>query len=162
MSHERESPIHLQDEGRLQRDLLLKQLKSPPPERVSEAEQLTAVIAERIAEVLPQQEFRLKLAHPIISVDGISDRHGNGYSTAPAVLWYLPLTASRRLELIFEIQTRDLQRFLSSVRDAPWPSREAQPHVCVTPSMIHAWWGGPTEADAIVCLRPVSRDELDI
>jgi hypothetical protein len=137
-------------------------MKSPPPERVSEAEQLTAVIADRIAEVLPEREFRLKLAHPIISIDGIGSRYGNGYSTAPAVLWYLPLPASRRLKMIFEAQTRDLQRFLSNVRGEPWPRRGAQPHVDVTSSAIHAWWGGAAEADAVVQLRPVSREELGI
>lgn len=142
MSREQNDPIDLQDGERLQRDFLLWQLKSPPPERVSEAEQLTAVIADRLADVLPEQEFQLKLAHPIIRVDGIGTRYGNGYSTAPALLWYLPLPASRRLELIFERQTGDLQRFLSNVRGTPWPSRGAQPHVDVTPSVIYAWWGG--------------------
>ncbi len=162
MSREHNDPIDLQDEGRLQRDLLLRQLKSAPPERVNEAKQLTAVIAERLAEVLPQQEFRLKLAYPIISIDGIGSRYGNGYSTVPALLWYLPLPASRRLELIFERQAGDLQRFLSNVRGAPWPRRGAQPHVDVTSSAIHAWWGGSTEADAVIHLRPVSRDELGV
>lgn len=141
---------------------MLRQVKSPPPGRISEAEQLTAVIADRIAEVLPEQEFCLKLAHPIISVNGIGSRYGNGYSTAPAMLWYLPLPAAHRLKMIFETQTRDLQRFLSNVRREPWPARGAQPHVEVTLSAIHAWWGGAAEADAVLRLRPVSREELGI
>jgi hypothetical protein len=141
---------------------LSRQLQSPSPVRVEEGERLTAMIAERIIEVLPPQEFRLRLAHPIISIDGIGALRGNGYSTAPAVLWYLPLSASRRLKLIFESQTRDLQRFLSNVRGAPWPGQGALPHVDVTSRAIHAWWGGSTEADAVISLRTISRDELGI
>jgi hypothetical protein len=151
-----------QDTGQLQRASLLRTLKSPPAERVSEAERLTAVIADRLAEVLPQQEFRLKLALPIISIDGIGSQYGNGYSTAPAMLWYLPLPASQRLKLIFERQTGDLQRFLSSVRGSPWPTRGARPHVEITSDTIHAWWGGSTEADAVVRLRPIARDDLGV
>lgn len=162
MSREQNDPIDLQDGERLQRDFLSRQLKSPSPERVSEAERLTAVIADRLADVLPEQEFRLKLAHPIIRVDGIGNRYGNGYSTAPALLWYLPFSASRRLELIFERQTGDLQRFLSNVRGRPWPRHGARSHVDVTSSEIRAWWGGAIEAEAIVRLRPVSRDELGV
>jgi hypothetical protein len=148
--------------GRVKRDFLLQQLKSPPPERVSEAERLTALIAERIAEVLPPQEFRLKLAQPIISIDGVGDRYGNGYSTAPAVCWYLPLPVSQRLKMIFESQTRDLQRFLSNVSGTPWPKQGARSHVAITPDTICAWWGGPTEADAVVRLRPITRNELGV
>jgi hypothetical protein len=159
---EQQGAINRQDTGGLQRDVLLQQLKSPPAERVREAQQLTAVIADRLAEVLPQQEFRLKLVPPIISVDGIGSRYGNGYSTAAALLWYLPLPASRRLKLIFERQTGDLQRFLTNVRGAPWPARGARPHVQITSDTIRAWWGGSTEADAVVRLRPISRDELGV
>jgi hypothetical protein len=145
-----------------QRDLLLRQLKSPSTARVSEAERLTALLAERLAEVLPPREFRLKLTQPIISIDGIGKRYGNGYSTAPAVCWYLPLPVSRRLRMIFESQTRDIQRFLSNVSGAQWPTPGAKPHVDVTPTTICAWWGGPTEADAVVRLRPIARDELGV
>jgi hypothetical protein len=151
-----------QDAERLQRPSLLRALKSPPAERVSEAERLTAVIADRLAEVLPEQEFRLKLALPVISIDGIGSQHGNGYSTAPAILWYLPLPALRRLELIFERQAGDLQRFLSSVHGSPWPTRGARPHVEITSDIIRAWWGGTTEADAVVRMRPIARDELGL
>lgn len=160
MSGGQNDPNDREDGGRLQQDLLLRKLKSPSPERVSEAKRLTELIAERIGEVLPPEEFRLKLSQPIVSIDGIGDRYGSGYSTAPALFWYLPLSATRRLKMIFESQTRDLQRFLSNVRGVPWPERGARPHVEITPDSICAWWGGPTEADAVVRLRPIFRGEL--
>jgi hypothetical protein len=147
---------------RLLDDPRARALKSPPPERVPEAERLTAAIAERIAEVLPPAEFRLKLEHPIISIDAIGLRCGNGYSTAPALFWYLPLPALQRLEQMFESQMMSLERFLSNVCGCPWPRPGALPHVEVTAHAVHAWWGGPREVEAVVRLRPVSRDELGV
>jgi hypothetical protein len=162
MSRGKDSHINRQDRDRLRRDIELRQVKSPSAERISEAEKLTAVIAERIAEVLPGHGFQLKLVHPIISVNGVGEMYGNGYSTAPAIIWYLQLPASQRLQMIFENQARELQRFLSNVRGEPWPGQRSQPHVHVTASMIHAWWGGSAEADAVVRLRPISRAEVGV
>jgi len=147
---------------RLQDDPLWRHLRSPSRRRVREAERLTSAIGERLAEVLPDGEFRLNIDHTLISIDGLGARCGSGYSATPALFWYLPLTASRRLEVMFQSQTRELQRFLSTVRGAPWPGPGACPQVHVTSDEIRAWWGGASEADAIVRLRPIVRSELGL
>lgn len=144
------------------RKVLLGRIWSPSPRRVAEGARLTAVIAGRIAAVLPPGEFELKVTDTLISIDGVGSRQGNGYSTAPALMWYLPFPASHRLKLIFEAQARDLQRFLSQVRRSPWPSEGARQHVDVTPRAIHVWWGGSCEADAVTSMRVILREELGL
>jgi hypothetical protein len=149
--------------GRLRDHPLVKYVTAPqPPERVREAERLTAAFAERIAEVLPPGEFELKVTGFAISVIGIGVWYGNSYGFALHLTWYLPHPASRRLEMVFEGQMDGLQEFLSNMRRAPWPSKGALPHVRVIPSTVYAWWGGPTCADAVVSLRPLDRAELGV
>jgi hypothetical protein len=118
------------------------------------------VIAERLVDILPRQEFVIRVEFPVISIDSIGVHEGSGFSTAPAVFWYLPLPVSRRLELIFDSQAKGLQRFLSARSGKRWPTPDAEPHVSIGPSVIDVWWGGSSETDAAIRLRPIKRDEL--
>jgi hypothetical protein len=141
---------------------LLRKVLSPASDEADRGRALTYAIADRIQEVLIPSEFNLKTDGKIISVKGVGSRRGYSYSTAPSLLWNLPYPRSRRLELIFDIQSRELQRFLTAARHTPWPARDAMPHIKITSDAVHVWWGGFTEADALVRLRPIYIDELEV
>lgn len=130
--------------------------------RMAEAERLTGVLAERIREVLQEDEFEVEVKGRIISITGVGARGGNTFGLMPALIWQLPLSATRRLRMIFEGVARNLQHFLTCAYNRPWPAVTAEPHVSVGDDAILVWWGGASETDAVARLRPIPRVEIGV
>ena len=80
----------------------------------------------------------------------------------PMVLLAQQGDLAETLKTIFISEGETVQEFLTDVLGEPWPARGAKPHVCVTQDTVQLWWGGPTEDEAVVKLRPVSRKELGL
>ncbi|HLH15488.1 MAG TPA: hypothetical protein VKV16_11905, partial [Solirubrobacteraceae bacterium] len=89
-------------------------------------------------------------------------RCGNGYSTAPWLLWSLPDEPARRLELLLQTIGRELQRFLANAQQSPWPAPGADAHVAVTDTTASLWWGGHDQQLAAIALRPIDRAALGL
>src|SRR5580704_3529004 len=123
--------------------------------RDDEASRLAVAISERLREVVPSAEFDVRIEGRTVGVVGVGKWRGNTWRTRPVAIWLLPLSATRRLRMIFESQGKELQEFLSRVRGQPWPSVDAESHVLVTDQAIHIWWGGADESDAVVRSQPI-------
>lgn len=129
---------------------------------VETGRRLVYMFAERVREILPTSEFQVKTNGRTIKVTGVGGNRGNMYSTAPILLWLLPRSTRRRLELIAETQGRALQRFLSNRQNQVWPAPGADLHVQVDAEFVKVWWGGTDEDSAVTHLRPLSLMELGI
>lgn len=123
---------------------------------------LTHAIAERLREILPEDEFNLESDDRVIHITGIGPCRGNSYNTMPWLLWNLPGPPLARLERIFETYSRDVQRFLTKSRKRPWPVEGAEPHIDICLETVDVWWGGSNKAEAAVRLRQFNRKELGI
>jgi len=123
---------------------------------------LTDSLAERIREILPAGEFEVEARSGIVNIHGIGRYRGCSSASMPLVLLELPGDVTEKLISIFMGEGEVVQEFLTDVRGEPWPTLGAEPHVCVTYDTVQLWWGGPTEGEAVVKLRPISRKELGL
>ncbi len=126
------------------------------------ADALTNSLAERIREILPPGEFDVKACSGIVNIQGVGQYRGSSSASMPMVLLAQPGDLAETLKEIFISEGETVQDFLTAVRGESWPARGAKPYVCVTQDTIQLWWGGPTEDEAVVKLRPVSRKELGL
>lgn len=122
---------------------MLRSVTSPLPEQAKIAEALTHVMAERVQEILPSDEFDLKTDGNTIRIAGVGLCRGNSYNTMPRLLMSLPGTDSERLERILQIYSREIQEFVTKARRKPWPEEGSKPHVRVTLEAVDVWWGNP-------------------
>jgi hypothetical protein len=135
---------------------------SPSNHDVEIGYKLTSMLAERIRELLPADDFSVMSTGLTIKVVGRGKCHGFTYSTAPSVVWYLPQSVDRRLERVCDVQARDLQRFVSNAKGEEWPAAGATPHVRVNGDSVKVWWGGDSESSAPAKLGQIDRRELGV
>lgn len=135
---------------------------SPSNHDVEIGDKLTSMLAERIRELLPADDFSVTSTGLTIKVVGQGKCVGFTYSTAPSIVWHLPSTVDGRLERVCNVQARDLQRFISNVKGKEWPAAGAMPHVHVDSENVKVWCGGESEDSVPAKLRPINRIELGI
>jgi hypothetical protein len=80
----------------------------------------------------------------------------------PVFAWRTSLSVEERLEMILDGYSKNLQKLLSRAGEPQWPAADATPHVEITDEKVMIWWGGPTVTDAVVRLRPITREELGV
>ncbi len=78
------------------------------------------------------------------------------------LLLAMPGEITEKLEMIFMREGEDVQELLTDVDGRPWPAPDAKPHVLVTQDAVQLWWGGPTEDEALVKLRPILRKDIGL
>jgi hypothetical protein len=120
---------------------------------------LIEAMAERVGEIVGNDDS-VKTNGKLIHLTGRNRLRGNSITFAPhMVLRALP--GDEGLEAAFKALAKDLQGFLTSCGER-WPCAGAEPHVGVTDETVDVWWGGQTEADASVRMRPLVRRELGV
>lgn len=128
-----------------------------------EVARLVAALCERIVEVLPVGAFDVEIEHRYaIRLRGKGPRQGDTLWLSPLHIWHSECSADVRMRLFLEQAGLRLQSFLSSGRNGPWPTASAKPWVSIGEDRIAMWWGGPTETDVGVALRPIERQEIGV
>ena len=123
---------------------------------------LVAALCERLAEILPADEFEVTVEHgTAVRVLGRGARRGNSLWLTPIAIWRSQLPVEQRLQVFFEAASRRVQKFVSGPRRR-WPTMTARPGVSIEEDRILVWWGGPSEADAVVAVRPIARKEIGV
>lgn len=117
-------------------------------------------MSERIAEVVDPAECEVTTNGTTITFSGVNRRRGDTMVLMPFFILRADLPADQRLTMAFESLAKSAQRFLTPCGGPAWPRLDIQPHVAVSTDTINVWWGGPSEADAAVRLRPLDRSEL--
>jgi hypothetical protein len=120
---------------------------------------LIQAMAERVGEVV-DGDGTVKTDGKLIHITGRNRLYGNSTTFAPHML-LRALPDDEGLVVAFEKLAETLQRFLGPCAKGR-SSSNGLPHVVVTDETIRVWWGGATEADALVRLRPFSRRELGV
>lgn len=118
-------------------------------------------LIERTSVILPKH-FELSSDGKQITIRSVGYYRRRMIVFTPAFIWRTLLDVNKRLQMVFEGYSRSLQTFISSVHGERWPTKDAKPHVVVTNELITIWWGGATEAEASVKLRPILRKELGL
>ena len=126
---------------------------------------VTEAVAERYREILPA-EFTVETNGPFLTWRA----SGSGASSMFFGNWMLHvpwLSKTARLERFAQMAFGKLPREVASVMNRNpslvWPARGTTCHVRVTDSEVHIWFGmTDQEADAVLKVRPISREELGI
>lgn len=123
---------------------------------------LVAALCERLAEVLPRDQFEVTVEHRhAVRIRGVGSRIGDTQWLSPMPLWRSRSPVEHRLQLFLDAWSRGVQKFVSR-RDRPWPTMTAKPKVSIGEDRILVWWGGASEMDADVALRPIPRREIEV
>lgn len=121
---------------------------------------LMAALCDRLAEVLPQKQFEVTVEHRYaLRIRGVGSRLGDTVWLSPIALWRSSAPADRRLQLFLEAVSRRVQKFVGRP-NRPWPTGTANPKVSIDEDSILVWWGGVSEDEAVVALRPIPRQEI--
>jgi hypothetical protein len=124
-------------------------------------ERLVDALCERLAEVLPRKQFEVTVEHGhAVRIRGLGERNGDTVWLTPVAVWRSRLPVEERLRIFLEAASQRVQKFVSR-RNSPWPTLTAKPRVSIGEDRILVWWGGASEADAVVALRPISRREIE-
>jgi hypothetical protein len=127
-----------------------------------QVERLVAALCERLAEVLPRGKFDVTVEHRhAVRILGIGSRHGDTVVLSPMPLWRSQSPVEHRLQLFLDAASRQVQKFVSG-RHRRWPTVTAKPKVSIEDDRILVWWGGESEDDAAVSLRPILRNEIGV
>lgn len=119
---------------------------------------IAAALGTRLREILPEADgWTVDVEGPVLTV-----RSGRGSSSTgmPGLTLMKPGSAESKLQHVFETEAEALTDWVAYAQQGNPPHSGFDPHVSVTTDAVHVWWGGPTEADAAVRLRPIPRSEL--
>lgn len=125
-------------------------------------QQLIEAMSERIAEVVDPAECEVTTDGKTIKLVGINRLRGNMTSVMPFFILRAPLPVDQRLKMALEALATSTQKFLTSCGGPAWPGPGSEPHVTVSSETVNVWWGGSSEDDATVRLRPLDRSELGV
>lgn len=131
---------------------------SPPIPGTTE---LIGLLAQRAADVAPDSVEVVAEEAGITIVGGGS----SGYRRETILLGLAMRTAlgpHESLELAIKMFSAGLQNALTDAVGEPWPTSAAPSHFCITTDRIAVWWGGSSEDEAVVRLRPIVRHELPV
>lgn len=116
-----------------------------------EAIALTSALAVRLREVLPSPEYEISIKGLAVS---IHRRECPGSAMGiPAAMLAAPGNRDEKLQLALEMIAEMAKHYV-----AP----EVTSRVQVTSDILAVWWGGTTEKDAVVRLRPILRKEIGL
>jgi hypothetical protein len=132
---------------------------------MAELQALHIALGDRLREILPPGEFEVLADAQTVTVRYVGNaRHrGSALSLNSGVMLQLPLPAELRVRTYFENQADSVQEFVSRLVGRDWPAVGSKPHVKVTQSEVHVWYGGgDDESSASLGWRPFSRAEIGL
>jgi hypothetical protein len=139
-----------------------KSSRARPAADEEQVERLVVALCERLAEVLPRDKFEVVVEHRhAIRIRGIGLRSGDTHWLSPLFLWRSESPVEYRLQLFLEPASRGVQEFVSR-RYRPWPTTTAKSKISIGEENILIWWGGESNSDAVVALRPIVRSEIGL
>jgi hypothetical protein len=121
---------------------------------------VAAALGVRLQEIFPRDDgWIVDVQGPVLTVRSAR----GGSSTGMPGMSLLPRgSADARLKRTFEAEAEALSNWVAVAHRNKAPGASFDPHVRVTSETVHVWWGGPTERDASVKLRPIPRAELGL
>lgn len=148
--------------AKLSAKLLRYAISRQQSENTKGGERLINTYGKRVAEILCQENLEVNSKKGTLGIVGIGDLAGNAVWMTLVPTWYLPLSRSRRIQLVLKGHSVELQRFLTRVRGDPWPSVNAKCHVNVTREKIDVWWVNDHKTNTEVRLRPIVRKDVGV
>jgi hypothetical protein len=126
-------------------------------------------LADRLAEVLPADEYTVSVNGPVLDVKGA---RGNSSAGVPGMLLLERGTPEEKLTRTYASWAESLRGMIAGAhRQSPaatamhrarFPAAFFDPHVLVTDETIGVWWGGADPEEALVRLRPIPRSEIGL
>lgn len=130
--------------------------------RAPVADSITALLGERVAEVVPSESFDVRIQKKVIGLYGKGACAGNSLTLATAATWLMPLPTRRRLRLIFYGYPATVQEFISKAQGVPWPASGAVVKMDLTDDAVCVWWASGVDASVVLRMRPISRADLGV
>lgn len=110
--------------------------------------------------MLADEEFEVRTKGTAVSLFGVGGLRGQSFGVAFGPIWLSRISREEKLEAVFDMTSKGLQKFLTKALRRPWPSKYAEPHVQITGDSVHMWWGGDDEATAALSMRPILCEEI--
>ncbi len=124
---------------------------------------LVDALIERIGEIAPPNFEATTVADGyLLTISGLGPRAGASSLSWPGLFLCLPSPPSMRLKVLFENVASGVQEFFEEATGQPWPAVGASPHVRVTDTEVHVWYGDSDENAAVVRFRSFDRTELGL
>ena len=124
---------------------------------------LVGALVERIGEIAPPDfEVTTVADGRLLVIRGLGPRAGSSSTSWPGMFLRMPLPASLRLRILFENVASGVQEFFAEATGQSWPAAGASPHVRVTDTDVHVWYGDSDENTAVVRLKSFDRAELGL
>jgi hypothetical protein len=117
---------------------------------------------QRVAEIVPDNEFEVTLQGNALRIRGTGVRTGTQRVSVADPILNLPLPASQRLRLFFSDECHGLERFITDARGEPWPGHGADLHVRVDSKSVRIWWGSDDEMHAVLRVKPLTRQKMTV
>lgn len=124
-------------------------------------DELVDALATRAREVVPLSVC-VRVDHGTIIIDHEYMGMRRAFCIMVGVAIQKGLDTEQALLLAAQVFGRGLQDAMSKVTGEPWPAPKAHPGYRVDNRVIAIWWGGKTEAEAVMRLRPISRTEIHL
>ena len=119
------------------------------------------ILEERTRSILPKN-FQVQRSEASLRISGIDASFGRSVVWTPTFVLRSQLPVEERLNILFQSYAERVQQFMTSAQESPWPARGACGHAEVGELAVSVWWGGPSEAEALIRLEPIARGELGI
>jgi hypothetical protein len=115
-----------------------------------QAEALTRVLAERLSEILPVDEYKIDVEGFTLKVQRTSAYRG-GLTCTPAVGLIESGSDEAKLRQACELAAEALRDYVAA---------GGEPHVSVTADTVMIWWDTASEPEKQVRLSPIGRCEI--
>lgn len=119
------------------------------------------ILEERTRSILPRN-FQVQRSEVSLRIFGVDASSGRSCVWTPTFVLRSKLPVEERLNIVFQSYAECVQRFMTNAQQSPWSARDACGHAEVGEVTISVWWGGPSEAEALMRLEPIARGELGI
>jgi hypothetical protein len=115
-----------------------------------QAEALTRVLADRVSQLLPKDEYSVDVSGLALSVQRTS-AYGGGMTCSPAVGLVAPGSDEAKVRRACQLAAEALRDYVAA---------GGEPHVSVTEDTVMIWWDAADESEETVRLAPIGRAEI--
>ena len=115
-----------------------------------QSEALTRVLADRLSEILPEDEYKVDVEGFALKVQRTS-AYGGGMTCTPAIGLIAPGSDEAKLQRACELAAEALRDYAAA---------GGKPHVAITADTIMIWWETASGREKDVRLAPIKRAEI--
>jgi hypothetical protein len=119
------------------------------------------ILEERTRSILPKN-FQVQRSEASLRISGVDASFGRSVVWSPTFVLRSKLPVEERLNIVFQSYAERVQQFMTNAQQSPWSAQGARGHAEVGDVTISVWWGGASEAEALIRLEPIARGELGI